>query len=251
MPEAARDPERRRFVIRASAVGVVSITAASLARIARATSVSLPRSVAGEPLPDTAVTRAAVDLASAAMPPFLFNHCMRTYVFGAIYARQDKIAFDHEMMFCAAALHDLGLVERYASKGQPFEMDSADAAKQLLERHGVTGPRAELVWNAVAMHASALLSHQAPAAQLVGSGAGADVGGYRIATLPPQRLAEVLQAFPRLGFKTQFEGLLLDYCKRKPLAQLGTWTDDFCRRHNHDVTFPVLEKRIDASPFAE
>jgi hypothetical protein len=229
----------------------LSVSSVALANIAKAGDLEFPRTVGGEALPDTGIAKAAVKLGRGAMPPYLFNHCMRTYLFGAMSARLDGLSFDEEMIFVAAALHDMGLIEQYSSKDLPFEMDSADAAKRFLEAHGVKGARIDLVWNAVAMHSSVLVAHQPAQTALVARGAAADVVGSGVKGLPQDKVQEALSAFPRLGFKSEFEGLLLDYCRRKPFAQIGTWTDDFCRRHNHDVQFPMLERRIDQSPFPD
>src|SRR5262249_30200334 len=141
---------------------------------------ALPKDVGGVAIPDTAIARAAAATAKAACPEHLYNHCIRTYLFGALVARREKIDFDPEIIFVAAAMHDLGLIERYSTPRQPFEMDGADAAKAFLDQHGVKGPRAEIAWNAIAMHTSPLSAHQAAQVQLVGGGAGVDVYGSGI-----------------------------------------------------------------------
>jgi len=45
------------------------------------TSMALPSSVAGIEIPRTAITRAAASLSRRTCPEFLFNHCMRTFLF--------------------------------------------------------------------------------------------------------------------------------------------------------------------------
>jgi hypothetical protein len=200
--------------------------------------------VAGITLPDSALAVAAADLASAACPAFLFNHCMRTFIFGSLLAERDRISYDAEMMFVAASLHDLGLTRTYATADRPFEMDGADAARGFLLSRGVTEARTEMVWNAIAMHTSALVEHQAPQVGLVGEGAGADVFGSQLSSLPRDRVWTVWSAFPRLSFNTEFRDLLVDHCHRKPFAQQGTWLDGFCRLHNASVPYPDLEKRL-------
>ncbi len=60
-----------------------------------------------------------------------------------------------------------------------------------------------------------------------------------------------LYGYPRLKFAEEFKDLLADYCHRSPRVQIGTWTDDFCRRHNHGFAFPTLEEKILSSPFSE
>ena len=236
---------RRHFVLAVVNGVAACIGARALARVAaREASSALPPSVAGVSLPDTSLALTATDLARAACPAFLFNHCMRTYVFGALFAARDHVIYDEEMIFIAATLHDVGLTTRYATPDHSFEMDGADAAKAFLVSRGVTETRAELVWNAIALHASVLAEHQAPQVALVGNGAGADVFGSEIKTLPQDRVQATVRAFPRLAFNTEFRDLLIDQCHRKPFAQRGTWLDMFCRAHNPGVQYRDLERRL-------
>jgi HD domain len=219
---------------------------ASLLALAAGASADLapPRSVAGIVLPDTALARAAAVIARAASPDFLFRHCLRTFVFAALLAAHDRIGYDAEMIFIAAVLHDLGLTTRYATADHCFEMDGADAAKAFLVSRGVAEARAELVWNAIALHTSMLVEHQPAQVGLIGSGAGADVFGSGIGFLPQEKLRALLTAFPRGGFNIQFRDLLADHCRRKPFAQRGTWLEGFCRAHNPGLVYPDLESRL-------
>jgi hypothetical protein len=207
--------------------------------------------IAGIAMPDTRVVKAAVELARTAMPGYLFNHCMRTWLFGALTARQENIRHDAEALIVASALHDLGLVAAWSTPGQPFEMDSADAAKALALKNGAGEKEAELVWRSIAFHTSALGAHEAPAVNLVGAGAGADVFGGGLKAFKPDDVAATLAAYPRLGFKAGFQQSLTDYCRRKPRAQIGTWTDAYCRAHAPEVKWPTLEAGMARSPFSE
>lgn len=234
----------RRFVVVTLGGVAVSVSATVLARIAADAPRGVPAEVAAVQLPGSPLAMAAVTLARAACPSFLFNHCMRTFLFAAMFAERDRIAYDQEMIFIAALLHDLGLTKDYASTERPFEMDGADAAKAFLTSRGVSEARSELVWSAIAMHASMLVDHQPPQVALVGDGAGADVFGSQLSTLAGDRVRAVVSAFPRLSFNTKFRDLLVDHCHRKPFAQHGTWLDGFCRLHNPAVKYPDLETRI-------
>ena len=236
---------RRAFLIAASGSVAVCISRRLLAQLAAAPCPpALAKTIAGVPIPDSTVARAAVGLGWAAYPTFLFNHCLRTFLFGVMLAEQEAVRYDAEMIFVAATLHDLGLIKTYASPEHPFEMDGADAAKAFLIEHDVRSERAELVWNAIALHASILVEHQDPQVGIVGSGAGADVFGVGIRSLSGEHVAEVLRAFPRLSFNTEFRDLLVDQCHRKPFSQRATWLDSFCRVHNPGVAYPDLEKRL-------
>jgi hypothetical protein len=242
---------RRAFLVTMVAGAAWIADGGVLARSAIASALALPDNIAGIEIPDTNITRAAADLAASASPGFLFNHCMRTFLFGALLARNHGVQYDAEIAFVASALHDLGLIEQYSSKDAPFEIDGADAAKRFLRQRGFAATKAEVVWDAIAMHTSAMSDRKGPEVALVGAGAGTDVFGGHLRLLSPDAVAAVLTRFPRLHFNAGFEHILLDYCHRKPLAQSGTWTDELCRSHVHGVAFPSIERGLKASPFRE
>jgi len=248
---ARRTHSRRAFLVKSIGGVAWIVQGGALARAARAASRALPDAVAGIAIPATQIAQAAANLAAGASPDFLFNHCVRTFLFGALLAKNQGVRYDAEVAFVAAALHDLGLIEQYSSNEEPFEIDGADAARRFLKQRGFPAAKAEIVWDAIAMHASALSDRKGPEVALVGAGAGTDVFGGRLHLLPHDAVAVVLARFPRLRFNEGFERMLLDYCQRKPLAQVGTWTDELCRSHVHGVALPTIEHGLKVSPFRE
>lgn len=60
--------------------------------------------------PDSALTRAALDVANRVLPATLLNHSFRSYVFGRALGELDNIHVDTELLYAAALLHDVGLV---------------------------------------------------------------------------------------------------------------------------------------------
>src|SRR5258708_19050194 len=143
----------RRFLLAGAGGACFSISSATLVRFAAATPGGfLPGRVAGVVIPDSPLAMAALRLARANIPPLLFNHSVRTFLFGTLLEQADGVETDHEMLLVASAFHDFGLVAKYASVGQPFEMDSADAANRFLDERGVPAPKVALAWRAIAMH---------------------------------------------------------------------------------------------------
>jgi len=239
---------RRGFLT--AALGLATVAAAS----ARAqTKIKLPAKVAGITMPATRLALAAAALCQRAAPDFLFNHCMRTFLFGALHARHHGQSYEAEPAFVAAALHDLGLLSAFASKDQSFEVDSANAAEKFAIENGGDAQEAQLIWTAAAMHDMrwALVSRQSPTVLLVAAGAGADVMGPDPNIISAQATREILQAYPRLGFKSKFQSLLNDHCRRKPSSQLGTWLDGYCRAAVPDAHLPSTAAGINAAPFAD
>src|ERR1700738_3673844 len=92
---------------------------------------------AGIKVPDTALVRDAIDLSRSLLEPFLFNHVMRSWLFGIVLAESAVIAPDAELLAVAAILHDLGLTERYNGENR-FEVDGADAAPPIFEESGLS-----------------------------------------------------------------------------------------------------------------
>src|SRR3984885_14123410 len=136
------------------------------------------KSVAGVRIPDTALCNAAVDLLESCSPAFLCSHCLRTYIFGSLAVRGiGRSVVDEEAAFCGAVLHDLGLVPPYRRDNR-FEVDGADAARQLCSKHQVAPERADLVWKAIALHTSpGIATRLADEVALVHLGAGLELFG--------------------------------------------------------------------------
>jgi hypothetical protein len=235
----------RRAVLRGALLLVVS----ALARAKPSVS-ALPTSVAGIEIPRAPLAARAVALARPACPEFLFNHCMRTYLFGALHLAGQRAPYDPQLAFVAAALHDLGLLPAFASAHGSFEIDGADRAEALLRAAGRPSEEGRRVWNAIVAHdmRSDYAAHQSPEAQLVNFGAAADV--VDPAGLDPAAVAEVLQAFPRQQFKTRFTAMLVDHCRRKPASQIG-WLDGLCRATVPAAPRGSVPAVIAAAPYAE
>ena len=163
----------------------------------------LPPLVAGIRLVDSKIARRAVELAHLSYPPYLFNHAIRTFLLGSLAGRARTQRFDEEILFLACILHDLGLTERFQGD-LPFEIQGAEAAKHFLEKSAYKPAGVETVWDGIAMHASAIGQFKRPEIALVGEGAGIDVLGPDFSRIKKTDVAEVVKAFPRMGFKVAF-----------------------------------------------
>ena len=211
--------------------------------------------VAGVTIPDTALCNAAVDLLEASSPEFLCRHCLRTYIFGSLAVRGlGRSVIDEEAAFCAAALHDLGLVPAY-QRDNRFEVDGADAARQFCSKHQVPPERADLVWEAIALHTSpGIATRLADEIAVVHVGAGLELFGLGLDQVPQQIVEEVLDRYPRMNFKTEFRKLLVEQCRNNPAAQVLTWSDDVARTAGctlHGQPIPTASQLMSAAPYDE
>ena len=211
-----------------------------------------PGDVAGIAIPRTPLSVKAEQYIRGAEPDFLFNHLVRTFVFGALRLQARGKGFDPETAYVAALFHDLGLVPAMASANGSFEIDGADRAEAFVKANGGTPEQARTVWNAIVMHdmGGAYELHQSTEALLLGAGAGSDVDGPNPQAISQATVAEVLAAVPRLQFKARFTALAIDHCKRKPTSQIG-WLDGLCRDVAPAAKRGSVREEIAAAPFAE
>lgn len=241
----------RRMLLRMCGGGALLARVGSVASSARRP--TLPAEVAGITVPRSELALAAADFARQNCPDFLFNHCMRTFTFGALLLQRQQLSFNRNTAFVASALHDLGLLQPFESPLGSFEIDGADAAERFMLTHHESAAESDQVWHAVEMHDGkwALTARQGPEAMLVSLGAGADVYGADPGELEVRQIADVLAAFPRLQFKQRFTSLLVAHCERKPNSQRGSWLEGVCRKHASTVEADSVEERIAAADFPE
>jgi hypothetical protein len=211
----------------------------------------VPKEVAGVKLPDSKLARDAADYARGLSAPVVFNHVLRTFVFGALLGRAKKLTFDGELFYLGAVLHDLGQTERFMGK-QRFEVDGADAAAEFLKGKGVPKESVEVVWDAVALHTSrGIVERKRPEIALVSAGAGADVLGFGVDQLPRGALAQVVAAFPRPGFKKAYQKVMAEIVARKPETAAGNFLAAVGERHVPGYRAPNFCDLMDAAPFAD
>lgn len=158
-------------------------------------------------IPDTAIARLADELVRSVSSDVLYNHVMRCYFFGQLFAKQEGTKVDDELMFLSAVLHDLGLTD-HAPGPHRFEIEGALVAREFLVQRGVSADRAQNVWDNIALHTWDMNHFRGNTSRLMQLGLAYDVAGVQGARLDPDDVAEVLRRYPRLKFKREFNDLL-------------------------------------------
>ncbi len=170
-------------------------------------------------IPDSSMTRAAGRLLRSASAPAMVNHCLRSHAWAVALAAVDGLAFDAELLFVAAALHDLGLEEDY-ERGNAFEEDGGRAAAAFVRHSGGTDAAARVVERAVVLHvAREVTLADGVESYLLWEATGADVSGSRLGDLATPWFDNVMASYPRLGFVADFGGRLGDQAARKPQSR--------------------------------
>ena len=190
--------------------------------------------------PDSQIARDAFELASRLSSRMLLNHAVRTYHYGAILAARDGLRIDRELLYVASVLHDLGLTPMFQNEPGSFEWVSATQARDFGVERGMDADRADLLFDAVALHSSiGIADSREPEVAMVHFGAGLDLFGLRLDEVPKLEVSRILEEWPRCEFKKDFPSCVEYQCQLKP------------RSHIAGAMALGLGKRIRDAPFPE
>jgi hypothetical protein len=207
--------------------------------------------LAGIKILDTTLVRDAVELSRSLLEPYLFNHVMRSWLFGILLSEGAKPAPDPELLAVSAVLHDLGLTDRYTAENR-FEVDGANAARAFLKDRGISTQHTQVVWDAIALHTTPSIAlHKEPEVVMTHSGITVDVIGIGLDRIPQDKLRAILTEFPRLVFKNQFKERLCSVVRRKPATSFDNVLRDFGSRYIEGFTAPSFADLFANAPFSE
>ena len=207
--------------------------------------------LAGIKVVDTPLVKDAIEMARNSSEPYLFNHVMRSWLFGVLMAEGAKPSPDPELLAAACILHDLGLTDRYFAE-ERFEVDGANAARSFLKERGISAHQIQLVWDAIVLHTTRSIAlHKEPEVAMTHSGIFVDVLGVGLELIPQNKLQAIIAEFPRLSMKKQFLECLCGVVRRKPATSYDNTLRDLGTRYVQGFTAPSVADFLEAAPFAE
>jgi len=181
---------------------------------------TLPAALA---IPDSLLAKEATDILREYSTDLLFNHSIRVYLFAAEHGRQQELRFDPELLYVAAAFHDFGLIQKFSSPNDRFEVDGANAARQFLTAHNVPEEQVQTAWEAIALHTTpGVTQYMRPEVALLHSGVGLDVLGTGFDQFPSDLRDAIVARYPRKNFKQDFLQAYFDGFAHKPGTTYGT-----------------------------
>ena len=206
--------------------------------------------ISGVKIPDSKLAREAAKLVRHYENEMLFNHSVRVYVFGAMQGIRQQLKFDSELLYIAALFHDLGLIDHYHTETKRFEVDGADAAREFLRAHGIAEPKADLVWEAIALHTTpGIPQYMRPEIALTNAGVLVDVVGVGYDDYTPEQREQVITAFPRGDFKNEFLEIQTCSALKKPHTTFGTVNFDYIEHRDPTFRKPNACIRIRDTPW--
>jgi HD domain len=175
-------------------------------------------------IPDSKLAKEAAAILREQGTDLLFNHSNRVYLFAAELGRQKKLRFDPELLYVSAAFHDLGLVKKYISETERFEVDGANAVRQFLTAHNLPEEQVQTAWTAIALHTTPGVT---------------------------QYMKPIVAEYPRKNFKDGIVKAFFGGFEHKPGTTWGTVKADVCERFIPGYKSPNFCDLIANSPFPD
>ena len=188
------------------------------------------RLLAGVSVPDTPTISRAIEFAREQSEPYLFNHVMRSWLFGVLLAQRKQTVHDGEVLAVTTILHDLGLTEALNGPLR-FEVEGANAARAFARKEGIDDHRAQLIWDGVALNSTVSIAlFKETEIALATMGIGLDWGGFGYEALSEDEIATIVKEFPRLGMKERFTQAVCRIVETRPTTTYDNFARDFGER---------------------
>jgi HD domain len=167
--------------------------------------------------PQTPAASAALSVATRFYSPALLNHSIRSYLWGTMYGAAHEIAFDDELYYVSALLHDIGLTEAFDNHRLPFEDAGGNLTWVFSVAAGWPTERAARAAEIIVLHMRDDVSPAAdPEAHLLQIATSWEVVGRWFEEFPTEARTEMLARYPRLGFSAELLAHFEDQARRKP-----------------------------------
>lgn len=178
--------------------------------------------VAGIKVPEGHAAEAARLVCAEYADEALYHHSLRSYFFGAAWAEERGLDYDRELFFVSALLHDLSLTPPFDSHTLPFEEAGGHLARVFTAGLGWPGARRDRAAELIVLHMRDDVAPEVDVeSHLLQVGTSADVSGTGLDAFSASFRAELVAAYPRLGFAEAFVGLFRDQAERKPGCAAG------------------------------
>ncbi|MCL2471040.1 MAG: hypothetical protein FWF25_04780 [Propionibacteriaceae bacterium] len=168
--------------------------------------------------PLTPAARGAFEIASTYHCPALLNHVIRSWLWAEAFAAlEGRGDIDHELLYVAAMLHDIGITSAYDNVKLSYEEAGGHVAVALTAGAQWVPARRQRVLDVVIRHNWVAVDPDLDAeGYLLEKATALDITGAHADELPHEFLREVVDARPRLDLAAQFTACVTDQARRKP-----------------------------------
>lgn len=170
--------------------------------------------------PDTPAARGALALATQYQSAAITEHAIRSWCWAEAFAVVEEIQHvDHELLYVASILHDIGTVSEYDNFTISYEHAGGHVAVALTAGAGWAPERRRRVLDVIVRHNWPSVDPGVDVeGHLLEIATALDISGARPDALPHEFLREVLAAHPRGELAQEFGSCVIGQAERKPTS---------------------------------
>ncbi len=170
--------------------------------------------------PDTPAARGSLALATQYQSAAITAHAIRSWYWAEAFAVMAEIRdVDHELLYVAAILHDIGTVAEYDNVTISYEHAGGHVGVAVTAGAGWAPERRRRVLDVIVRHNWPSVDPGVDVeGHLLEVATGLDISGARPDALPEEFLREVLAAHPRGELAQEFGSCVIDQADRKPTS---------------------------------
>ncbi len=184
--------------------------------------------IADFPAPDTAAARGARALAIEYQSTAITAHAIRSWLWAEAFAVLEQLYdVDHELLYVAALLHDIGTVTEFDNHTISYEHAGGHVGVALTAGAGWAAERRRRVLDVIVRHNWPSVDPGLDAeGHLLETATALDISGARPDELPEQFRRDVLAAHPRGALAQEFTACVTDQAERKPATAARRLVDN-------------------------
>ena len=186
--------------------------------------------------PDTAAAVGALALATQYQSAAITAHSLRAWFWAEAFAVvENRQNIDHELLYVAAVLHDIGTVVEYDNHTLSYEHAGGHVAVALTTGAGWAAERRQRVLDVIVRHNWVSVDPGLDVeGYLLEIATVLDISGARPDVLPEGFLREVLAAHPRGNLAQEFTSCVEEQAERKPTTAARRLVDNGLARKLQD-----------------
>lgn len=169
--------------------------------------------------PPSATAALALQAAERWCSPAVLRHSLRSWIWARSLADAEGLDYDAELLFAAAALHDIGVAEPFDAHRTPFESAGGAAAWLFAAGAGWPTERRTRLQEVIERH---MWVEVDPAVDIEGHllevATSLDVAGAGSSRWDTRLLRAVTERLPRAEFAAEFDTAIRDQAERKPAS---------------------------------
>ncbi|WP_282089212.1 HD domain-containing protein [Aquimarina algiphila] len=170
-------------------------------------------------VPDSKISKMAVELVMDESNEMLFNHCFRSFYWSAGFSLSEGLQIDEELLFVSSILHDIGLTDnhKHVCSSQCFASYGGAFAEDFLIENEFDAKRTKLAQNIIALHLNPIVDKgiHGNEAYCLSKGVIMDVIGANSFQLDNDFLQSVIKQYHRTHFIDEITRTMEEFNHKK------------------------------------